>query len=90
MNYEDYSVDELEERSLRLKAEMEALRSERQIIAGVRNRKLTLDKLARKLGTDTAHLSDEEARALLAIANKPKPGDITVTPETAVLTAETH
>jgi len=87
MNYEAMTVDKLDDYSAELKGRIEVLRAERRVAKDVRDRKVSLEALARKLGVDVAGITPEQADALLAIANAPRPGDVVVTPQPAVITS---
>ena len=80
MDLEAMTVDELDAYSVGLKGEIEAIRDRRREAKGVRDRKVTLESLAARLGVDVSGITPEQASTLLAIANTPKPGDVVVTP----------
>ena len=80
MDYEAMTVDELDAYSVGLKGEIEAIRDTRREAKTVRDRKVVLEALARKLGIDVSGITPEQARTLLELATKPKPGDVVVTP----------
>ena len=80
MDLEAMTVDELDAYSVGLKGEIEAIRDKRREAKTVRDRKVVLESLARKLGVDVSGITPEQARNLLEIANAPKPGDVVVTP----------
>ena len=82
MDLETMTVDELDAASVKLKAKINVLRDERHVLKEVRDRKVTLEALATKLGVDVSGITPEQAQTLLEIARTPKPGDVVVTPGT--------
>ena len=90
MDFETMTVDELDAYSVGLKREIEAIRDKRREAKAVRDRKVVLESLARKLGVDVSGITPEQARNLLAIAiGAPKPGDVVVTPAHVTLDTKT-
>lgn len=89
-NPETLTVDALDAESARLKGEIEALRDKRRALKEIRDRKVSLAGLGRKLNIDVDGLTKEQADALLEIARStpPTPGSVDLTPEPAVLDAE--
>lgn len=81
-NPEAMTIDELDAESVRLKRLIEPLRDERRALKAVRDRKVRIEALARKLGIDVDGISPEDADALLRIAGEtpPRPGDVVVAP----------
>lgn len=88
-DYKAMSVEELEAELLHLKAQKLAITDRQRELQAIRRDKLDLYYLSQRLGVDVAGLTPDEARGLLAIARKPREGDVVVTAETAVLTADT-
>lgn len=85
---EAMSVPELEEYKLGLRLKIDALRAEMRDAEVVRARKINSTNLAAKLGQDVSHLTEAEVATLLAIANKPKPGDVVAVIGTGSLVAK--
>lgn len=82
MNYEAMTVDELDALSVKLKGEIEAIRDVRREAKAVRDRKVLLESLARKLNIDVSGITPEQAETLLAVARQtpPGPGDVVISP----------
>lgn len=88
-DFETLSIEEIEAWKLERKLEMQAIRARAVAANEVHKAKLALKNLAQKLGVPVDGLTAEQAQALLVLANaKPRSGDVTVTPDPAVLTAE--
>lgn len=83
MNYEAMTVDELDALSVKWKGEIEAIRDVRREAKGVRDRKVLLEALGRRLNVDVSGITPEQAETLLEVARQtpPKPGDVAVLPE---------
>lgn len=81
-DYEAMTVDELDALSVKLKGEIEAVRDVRREAKAVRDRKVLLEALARKLNIDVSGITPEQAETLLAVARQtpPKDGDVVVEP----------
>lgn len=81
-DYEAMTVDELDALSVKLKGEIEAVRDVRREAKAVRDRKVLLESLARKLNIDVSGITPEQAETLLAVARQtpPKDGDVRVEP----------
>lgn len=86
-NYEAMTVDELDALSVDLKRQIEPIRDQRRAAKAVRDRKVTLEALARRLGVDVSGITPEQARTLLELAAQtpPREGDVVVTPGPGVL-----
>lgn len=90
-DYTEKSVEELEEILLDLKRQKLAIVDQQRAIQAIRRDKLDIYYLGQRLGIDTTGLTPEQARNLLDITRQTsRPGDVTVTPDTAVLTATTE
>lgn len=81
------TVAEIEKYKLGLRLEIDALRAKMDEAEVVRGRKINAENLARQLGQDVSHLTEQEIDDLLRIALKPKPGDVVAEIGTAVLVA---
>lgn len=82
------SVPEIEDYKLGLKLKIKALQDEMDDAETVRAAKINSTNLAAKLGQNVDDLSADEIASLLAIVNKPKPGDVVAEIGTATLTAK--
>lgn len=87
-DFDKMTLDELEKWMVDCKAQETALLEQRRIASGYRRDKIDAHNLAVALHQDVSHLSAEEVSTMLAIARKPKPGDVTVEIGTAVITAK--
>lgn len=85
---EDLSIDELDQISLGIKAQIEELRNRRRYIAAIRAHKANVINVAARLNVDVSDLTPEQVLAIASIKAKPRPGDVVVTPEPAVITVE--
>lgn len=88
---ESLTIDELDAASVRLKGDIESLRDQRRALKQIRDRKVTLDSLARRLGIDVDGITPEQAQTLIDLANgtPPREGDVVVSPGPGDLNAAT-
>lgn len=82
------TVEEIEGYKLDLRKQRDAIREQMREAEIVRAAKINSVLLAAKVGQDVSNLTPAEVKTLLAIANKPKPGDVVAEIGTAVLTAK--
>lgn len=87
-DFEKMTLDELEKWMVNCKAQETALLEQRRVASGYRRDKIDAHNLAVALKQDVSHLTAEEVSTMLAIARKPKPGDVVAEIGTAVLTAK--
>ena len=81
------SVDEHDEYSAGLKAEIEALRDLRRAAKEVRDQKVMVANLSARLGVDATGISKEQAQTLIEIAKgtRRRENEVVVTPAPGVL-----
>ena len=83
MDFESMTIDELEAFLVENKRQRLALREIARQALAVRARRTNGINLAARLNVPIEGLDERDIDDLLRIANKPRPGDIVVTPEAA-------
>lgn len=90
LNYDEMSVQELEDELLKLKVEKLAITERQRELQRVRRDKLDVMYLAQKIGVAAEGLTPKQIRDLLDIARSTgSVGDVVITPEAGSVAAQT-